>query len=176
MKPAIHAYRLLLSLALVVLLLDQLTKFIIVETLPEGTYFLGSDKPPVTVIPGFFYIVHITNTGAAWGMFDGYTQVLGILGLVALYLIYHYRHALGLKRPVLQVAFGLLVGGIIGNLIDRFAYGHVVDFLDFHFGSYRYPSFNVADSGITVGVFLYVIVTLIDAWKEKNDKPPAAAV
>jgi signal peptidase II len=62
----------------------------------------------------------------------------------------------------MQVAFGLLVGGIIGNMIDRFAYGHVVDFLDFHFGTYRYPSFNIADCGITVGVVLYILATFLD--------------
>ncbi|MDP0496467.1 MAG: signal peptidase II [Verrucomicrobiota bacterium JB024] len=158
----LHPYRLLLVVALLVLVFDQLTKLIIVEWLPVGTYFVGSSLPPVKVIPGFFYLVHITNKGAAWGMFEGYTLVLGLFGLIALYMIFHYRSALGLKRPLMQIAFGLLVGGIIGNMIDRFAYGHVVDFLDFHFGTYRYPSFNIADCGITVGVVLYILATLLE--------------
>jgi signal peptidase II len=158
----LRPYRLLLVVALLVLVFDQLTKLVIVEWLPVGTYFVGSSLPPVEVIPGFFYLVHITNKGAAWGMFEGYTLVLGLFGLIALYMIFHYRSALGLKRPLMQVAFGLLVGGIIGNMIDRFAYGHVVDFLDFHFGTYRYPSFNIADCGITVGVVLYILATFLD--------------
>ena len=60
----------------------------------------------------------------------------------------------------MQISFGLLCGGIVGNLIDRLAYGHVVDFLDFHFGSYVYPTFNIADSGIVIGVGIYFIRNL----------------
>jgi signal peptidase II len=59
-----------------------------------------------------------------------------------------------------QVCFGLLCGGIAGNLLDRVVYGHVVDFLDFHFGSYIYPTFNIADSGIVCGVALYILFSL----------------
>ncbi|QYY34541.1 signal peptidase II [Ruficoccus sp. ZRK36] len=169
MKPTrLHPYRLLLTIALVVLILDQLTKLLIVEWLPVGTYFIGSVLPPVEVIPGFFYLVHITNEGAAWGMMEGYTVILGVLGIIALYAIFHYRAVLGLKRPLMQIAFGLLVGGIIGNMIDRFAYGHVVDFIDLHFGSYRYPSFNIADCGITVGVVLYILATLLDGRNQRS--------
>ena len=158
----LRPYRLLFVVAMLVLIFDQLTKLLVVEWLPVGSYFSGSVLPPVEVIPGFFYLVHITNKGAAWGMFEGYTLILGLLGVVALYFIFHYRSALGLKRPLMQVAFGLLIGGIIGNMIDRFAYGHVVDFIDLHFGTYRYPSFNIADSGITVGVVLYILATFLD--------------
>ncbi|MGE9293086.1 MAG: signal peptidase II [Puniceicoccales bacterium] len=172
MKPTrLHPYRLLLTIALVVLILDQLTKLLIVEWLPVGTYFVGSVLPPVEVIPGFFYLVHITNKGAAWGMMEGYTVILGVLGIIALYAIFHYRAVLGLKRPLMQIAFGLLVGGIIGNMIDRFAYGHVVDFIDLHFGSYRYPSFNIADCGITVGVVLYILATLLDGRSQRPKRP-----
>ncbi|MFZ9683039.1 MAG: signal peptidase II, partial [Cephaloticoccus sp.] len=67
-----------------------------------------------------------------------------------------WRRALGLRDRLAQVAFGLLVGGIVGNLVDRIQHQHVVDFLDFHFGSYVYPTFNVADSAICVGVVLYL--------------------
>ncbi|MBC2594160.1 signal peptidase II [Ruficoccus amylovorans] len=165
----LRPYRLLLVVALLVLVVDQITKLIIVEWLPVGTYFVGSSLPPVIVIPDFFYLVHITNKGAAWGMFEGYTLVLGLLGVVALYSIFHYRATLGLKRPLMQVAFGLLIGGIIGNMIDRFAYKHVVDFIDLHFGSYRYPSFNIADCGITIGVGLYILATILDAWKARKN-------
>ena len=66
------------------------------------------------------------------------------------------RSTLGLRARVVQVSFGLLTGGIAGNLVDRLRYQQVIDFLDFHFGNYAYPTFNVADSAICVGVFLYI--------------------
>ena len=84
--------------------------------------------------------------------------------------IFLWRRALGLRDKLAQVAFGLLCGGIIGNLVDRIQHQHVVDFLDFHFGSYIYPTFNVADSGICVGVALYLWHSLIAQPRQnKND-------
>jgi signal peptidase II len=80
--------------------------------------------------------------------------------LVTLAAIVIWRHALGLRERRSQWCFGLLCGGIVGNVIDRLAYGHVVDFIDLHFGSYVYPTFNVADSGICVGVGFYLWYSL----------------
>ena len=99
-------------------------------------------------------------TGAAWSVLAGRSSLLALLAFVALVAIFWFRHHLGLAQRPVQVAFGLLCGGIVGNFIDRLAYGHVVDFLDFHFGDYIYPTFNVADSGIVCGVALYVILNL----------------
>ena len=93
-------------------------------------------------------------------MFTGRSAVLALLAMLTLVAIYFWRRQLGLQQPRLQIAFGLLVGGIVGNLVDRLAYGHVVDFLDFHFGNYVFPSFNIADSGICVGVCLYLLWSL----------------
>jgi signal peptidase II len=152
-----RAYRWLLLLASLVVVVDQATKFLIMATLPQGTYHFGHQPEPVAIIPGFFYLVHVVNEGAAWSLFDGYARWLGVLGLIALVAIYGYRRQLGLHLLSLQIIFGLIIGGILGNMIDRFAYGHVVDFIDWHFGSYRYPSFNLADSAIVVGVIAYFI-------------------
>jgi len=159
-------YARLLIIAAVVLLLDQLTKLIILNTVPHGAN--PADGGLIPVIPGFFYIIHVYNTGAAWGLFAGQSFILGILGVVALTAIYFYRRQLELHQPFIQVIFGLLIGGIIGNMIDRFAYGHVVDFLDFHFGSYRYPAFNIADSGITIGVGLYLVAAVMEVFGIKQ--------
>ena len=74
--------------------------------------------------------------------------------------IFFWRHALGLRSTAVQIAFGLLCGGIVGNLVDRLMHGHVIDFIDLHFGSYIYPTFNVADSGICVGVLFYLWLNL----------------
>jgi signal peptidase II len=150
----LHAYRLLWWLGLAVFATDQLTKSWIAATLPFPTY-----DPPgaITVIEGFFYITHVGNTGAAWSLFAGQTTMLALLAVITLGGIYYWRSTLELRKQPVQLAFGLLCGGIIGNLADRVLHGHVIDFLDFHFGSYVYPTFNVADAGICIGVVIYLI-------------------
>jgi signal peptidase II len=147
------AYRLLLILLLAVFGLDQLSKGWIYARLPLGSY---GPYAGIEVIPNFFYLVHVGNTGAAWSMFSGKSVFLALLACVTLLAIYVWRRALGLRARITQIAFGLLCGGILGNLVDRLLHGHVIDFLDFHFGSYVYPTFNVADSGICIGVILYI--------------------
>jgi signal peptidase II len=82
--------------------------------------------------------------------------LLAALAVLTLAGIYFWRHALGLRGTAARVSFGLLCGGIVGNLIDRLLHGHVIDFIDLHFGNYIYPTFNIADSGICVGVLLYL--------------------
>ncbi|MET0261973.1 MAG: signal peptidase II [Rariglobus sp.] len=153
----IYAYRLLWWLGLAVFVVDQLTKAWISATLPFPTY-----DPPgaITVIDNFFYIVHVGNTGAAWSLFAGQTTMLALFALITLGGIYFWRRALELRKRPVQFAFGLLCGGIIGNLVDRVLHGHVIDFLDFHFGDYVYPTFNVADGGICIGVVIYLIHSL----------------
>lgn len=159
MKPLssrLLRYRWLLGLATGVFVLDQVTKLWIAATLPFNTYGAPGH---IEIVPGFFNLVHVGNTGAAWSVLSGRSTLLALLALVALAAIFLFRRHLGLERRVVQIVFGLLCGGILGNFVDRIAYGHVVDFLDFHFGSYIYPTFNVADSGIVCGVALYVILS-----------------
>jgi signal peptidase II len=145
----------LLAIAAVVLAADQVSKAWIMAHLPFGTY--GENAGAIPVVRGFLYIVHVGNTGAAWSIFTGRSIVLAVLAGATLVVIFLQRKALGLKGTYAQVCFGLLCGGITGNLVDRVLRGHVVDFLDFHFGSYIYPTFNVADSAICVGVALYIL-------------------
>ena len=151
-------------MAVVTYLLDQLTKLWIAARLDYPTY-----GPPfhIEVIPGFFNLVHVGNTGAAWSMFSGFGHWLAGLAVLTLFAIFFFRRALGLQSRWAQLCFGLLCGGTVGNLTDRLRYGHVIDFLDFHFGSYIYPSFNVADAGIVCGVFGYVI------WSLRQPSSPA---
>jgi len=161
----ISAYRWLLWLALGVFVLDQVTKFLIAVNLPTGTY-----GPPghIVIIGGFFNLVHVGNTGAAWSLFAGKSTVLAFLALATLVAIFFWRRSLGLRLLPVQISFGLLCGGILGNLLDRLVYGHVIDFLDLHFGNYVYPTFNIADSGICVGVLIY----LWYSFKNPTPKPP----
>ncbi|MGJ8652182.1 MAG: signal peptidase II [Opitutaceae bacterium] len=160
------SYKRLFITAAVVFVLDQLTKLWIFNhpELPLDSYFYPDS---IEVIKDFFYIVHIGNEGAAWGMFSGYGGVLAAFALLALFMIYKMRHHLELHRKPMQLAFGLLIGGVIGNMIDRLIHGHVIDFLDFRFPfsipyilpDGRYPAFNVADCGIVIGVFLYITLS-----------------
>lgn len=151
------AYRRLWAFGVVFLVLDQATKYLIVTRLPFGSYGPGAH---FEIFPGFLNLVHVGNTGAAWSMFSGNSLWLALLAFGTLIAIFIWRHALGLRHAAAQPAFGLLCSGIFGNLVDRLVYGHVIDFLDFHFGSYTYPTFNVADSAICVGVFWYILWSL----------------
>jgi signal peptidase II len=163
------AYRLLWVLAGIVFIFDLLTKTWIVAKIPyvETPY----EWPPagsIPVIEGFFHLVHVGNTGAAWSLFEGKSGMLAILAGITLLGIYFWRRHLGLHARRVQLAFGLLIGGIVGNFFDRVVHNHVIDFLDFHFGNYIYPTFNIADMGICVGVLLY----LWHSFKEPLDEPP----
>ncbi|PXA03949.1 signal peptidase II [Coraliomargarita sinensis] len=171
----ISTYKLLLITASVIFLLDQLSKAWIFNNLPLDSYFYPDS---IQVIEGFFYIVHIGNEGAAWGMLSGQSGWLALFALLALFVIYKVRHSLELHRRIMQVSFGLLIGGIIGNLIDRLVHGHVIDFLDFHFPfqipwimpTGRYPSFNIADCGIVVGVVIYIAVSFFSPASPGTDE------
>ena len=140
---------------LTILVSDQLTKWIIVE----HSGFTRGLYPPfggMEVIDGFFNIVYAVNYGAAWGMLEGFSWLLIALAFLVLVLIIVFRRELALANHAHQWSFGLIIGGITGNTIDRLFRGHVVDFLDFHLPWYRWPTFNIADSAIVVGTLLYI--------------------
>ncbi len=151
----LRAYLPLWSLACIVFAADQLSKWAVIRTLPYNPYHDHHPDFCREVIPGFFYLIHVGNTGAAWSLFAGRSTLLALIALATLSAIFFFRRHLALRVRLVQIAFGLLCGGIVGNLVDRLLHGHVVDFLDFHFGSYIYPTFNIADMGICVGVALY---------------------
>jgi len=151
------AYRSLWIIAAIAFFLDQWTKGMIASRLPFGSYGPGAR---IEIIPGFFNLVHVGNTGAAWSMFSGKSVALALVAVGALAAMFIWRHSLGLRERSVQPSFGLLCGGILGNLVDRLRHGHVIDFLDVHFGNYIYPTFNVADSAICVGVLWYVLWSL----------------
>jgi len=139
-----------------ILTLDQASKHLMLDQLEFGR--------TVEVIPGFFSLTLISNTGAAWGMFRDHGFWLTILAFAALVFLFlarrHFTHAGWMPG----IALGLLLGGITGNLVDRMIYGHVVDFLSFYLGTFQWPAFNVADSAICTGVGLY----FLDSMKRGN--------
>jgi len=141
----------ILIIASITLLLDQITKSIVETCLKLNE--------SIKIIPQFFYLTYCQNEGAAWGLFNHH-QVVIILGtIIAIILIYHFMFCFK-KNMRNNFAFGLLVGGLAGNLADRLLFGYVRDFLDFYIFNYDYPVFNVADIAIVIGVFLLVIAIL----------------
>lgn len=145
-----------LLIALAVLALDQWTKWLIESHLPEQTSH--------EVIPGVLHISHVRNTGVAFGMFanggrDGSSWVLSLFGLVALGLIAVLFARASVKERGLLAALAMVMGGAVGNLLDRIASGAVTDFIAVYIGSYRWPDFNVADSAISIGLVLILIDT-----------------
>ncbi len=143
--------------ALAIVLMDQISKLAIVRSLRI--------HESLTVLAGFFNLVHVRNRGMAFGFlnrpdinFGFYFLVAASIAAVILLLFWFFK----LKQGDNQIILGLslILGGAIGNLIDRLRLKEVIDFLDFHLGSYHWPAFNVADSAITVGTF-FVAITIL---------------
>jgi signal peptidase II len=149
--------------AVVVLILDQITKLIALERLMIGV--------PVNVVDGLFSLTLVMNPGLAFGLLSAtpaawrWVVALLSMGALAVLGVMGVRMLASGGRPT-QLALGMVFGGAIGNLIDRARFGAVVDFLDFYWRAYHWPAFNVADSAISVGVALLAIRLLV--------APPAA--
>jgi len=148
----------LLLVTLPLIVIDQLTKWLIQTYIPYGT--------AVPIIPGFFSLVYVSNTGAAFSIFQGNNFFFIALALVALaaVLFWLIRDQFNPNKAqrmsvITKIAFSLFAAGIIGNLLDRILKGSVVDFLDFYVQRYAWPSFNVADSCICVAAGLLVLMS-----------------
>ncbi len=128
-----------------VLVADQISKSFVLDRLgPNG------DRTQIKIIPGFLRLIYVENTGAAFGIFQGKSPVLTVLALVVIvFLIVYFRQSIA-RSIWLSIALGLQLGGALGNVIDRFRHGFVVDFINVP----KWPTFNVADSAITVGVIM----------------------
>ena len=140
--------------------LDQLTKHLVVSHIDKFTR--------IHVIPGFFDLTYITNPGAAFGIFAGKGyMLLAVSVLVFVLLILFFRVITeGWSERILAVS--LILSGIVGNSIDRVFRGEVVDFLRVYYKNWEWPSFNVADSCICVGVFIYILSVLVHPEHRKN--------
>lgn len=136
-------------LAIIGIFLDQVTKLLV-------TGFLNLNQV-INVIDGFFSITYVRNTGAAWGMFSNNTLFISIISILFLFILIKYIKELPKIDFLYVVAFGLIIGGIIGNLIDRLLRGYVVDFFRFIILDYNYPVFNVADMLIVIGSIVLII-------------------
>jgi signal peptidase II len=156
-----------LGWVLTILVLDQLTKMIVDRTM--------SLHQSIPIIDGFFSLTYVRNTGAAFGIFSGSHEAfrlpfLILVSVLALGFVVVMLKRLRDEETGLITALSLIIGGAIGNLVDRVLYGEVIDFLDFYWSNYHWPAFNVADSCITVGV----LITLYYLIKAKGEDPFAA--
>ena len=148
----------ILGISSLIFILDQLTKFWV-----RTTFSLGESRP---LLPRIFHLTFVTNTGSAFGLFPRARSLFIILSILTLIVLLTLAWRKRKKLPLLvQLFFGLLLGGVAGNLIDRLRLGYVVDFLDFRI----WPVFNIADSSITLAVIFLSLRLLI---KTRNASYP----
>lgn len=150
-----------------ILVLDQLSKEAI------RRFVMLNDAIPV--LPNFFNITHVQNTGAAWGMFSGNSMTLAAIAGGAILMLCIYRRRIFMPGVRGDVVLACLLGGIIGNMIDRLRNHAVTDFLDFVFGSWHFPAFNVADIAICVGCALYIYFSIKDEMAGDSSEAENAA-
>ncbi len=151
-----------LGLALIILMADQFTKVLIV-----GNYQLGDS----TFVTNFFNVVRAHNTGAAFSFLAGaggwqrwFFTTIGVVA--AVFMVFMLKSHPGQK--LFSFAIACILGGAIGNVIDRLLYGYVVDFLDFHWGSTHFPAFNIADSAISIGAACLILDELLRVRRAKT--------
>ncbi|HEU5205864.1 MAG TPA: signal peptidase II [Candidatus Limnocylindrales bacterium] len=145
---------LFIAIAVAVVVVDQLTKSWLVANVQPG----GA----IEIVGDWLRLIHGRNDGGLFGLFGGSAAVLAIasLGVIGIIVAYHARSK---PNVVLSIALGLLLGGAIGNLIDRLRFGYVVDFVDAGIGTLRFYTFNVADSAISIAILLLILLALFPA-------------
>ncbi len=152
-----NKYSLLTVVAGGVTIVDQLSKYAVQHMLTLHN--------PIEVIPGFFNITYIFNPGAAFGLFGNISETARMIILIGISLIacalFFYMYIKIRERDnIILIPVAMILGGAAGNLIDRARFQMVVDFLDFHWGRYHWPAFNIADSAITIGTVILVAAIL----------------
>lgn len=141
-------------IAVVMIVIDQWTKYLVIENMTIGE--------SIPIIDNIFYLTSHRNPGAAWGILQGQMWFFYIITLIVVGIIIYYIEHYAKTNRLLGISLGLVLGGAIGNLIDRVRFQEVVDFVDVYIFSYDYPIFNVADSSLVVGVILIGIITLFE--------------
>lgn len=141
-------------------IIDQISKIVIDKMLELNE--------SIKVIDSFFNITYVRNTGAAWGMFSNNTLLLALISIIFLYFLIKFVNENKNDLNILStLSFGFIIGGLIGNLIDRVVRTYVIDFFDFNIFGYDFPVFNIADILIVVAVFLLIIESFVGV--DKND-------
>lgn len=149
-------------IALCVIIIDQMTKWLIVKNMEL--------HESIPIIDNFFAITSHRNKGAAWGILQGQMTFFYIVTIIVVIGIVYMLHKHGKENKLFAFSLSIILGGAIGNFIDRIFRKEVVDFLDFMIFSYDFPIFNVADSALTVGVILIIIATIFEDGKAKEGR------
>jgi len=139
----------ILVIAFICTLVDQVIKNVLISVLSVGS--------SISVIDGFFSITILQNTGAAFSILSSNTLLLILISVLALNLIYFFLIRGKQLNNFEEIIYGILIGGIIGNLIDRVVHGSVIDYLDFNLFGYNFPVFNFADICIVISIILIII-------------------
>lgn len=146
-------------IALFLIILDQWTKWLIIKNMEL--------HESIPIIEGFFSITSHRNSGAAWGILQDQMLFFYIITVIVVIGLIYFMQKHGHESKLFAVSLSFLLGGAIGNFIDRIIYQEVVDFLDFIIFTYHFPIFNIADSALTIGVVLFIIATVLE---ERNKK------
>lgn len=140
------------TLTFIIIILDQVIKNIVLKTIELGEI--------ISVIPNFFFITSVKNTGGAWSILNNHTFILTLISFACIIFLNQYLAKKNTFNKIEVSYYGLIMGGMIGNFIDRLLYEGVIDFLGFKFGNYQFPIFNIADIAIVIGVGLVLIETI----------------
>ncbi|KKI93720.1 peptidase A8 [Bacillus sp. SA1-12] len=149
-------------IAAIIIVIDQITKWLIVKNMELGE--------SITVIENFLYITSHRNRGAAWGILQGQMWFFYIITTIVIVGIIYYIQKYTKNNKVMGVALGLMLGGAIGNFIDRLFRKEVVDFINTYIFTYDFPIFNVADSSLCIGVGLLFIHMLFFEGKQEKEQ------
>ncbi|SFG23150.1 signal peptidase II [Halobacillus alkaliphilus] len=147
-------------IAIAIIILDQWTKWLVVSNMKIGE--------SIPIIENFFYLTSHRNQGAAWGILQGQMWFFYIITIIVIGVVIYYMQQFAKESRLAGVALSLILGGAIGNFIDRVFRKEVVDFADTLIFTYDFPIFNVADSALVVGVILVMLATLLDERKKKG--------
>ncbi|MGQ4677892.1 signal peptidase II [Paenibacillus polymyxa] len=150
------------GIALIIFLIDQGVKYLVATRMEL--------YEQIPVIGNFFLITSHRNRGAAFGILEGQRWLFIVITIVVVIgIVWYLRKTVRTGQKLLPVALSLVLGGAVGNFLDRAISGEVVDFAQFNFGSYTFPIFNVADSAIVIGVALIILDTLLESRREKGN-------
>ena len=150
----------MIIITIILILLDAISKMIISNNLTLNK--------SITIIPNFFYLTYAHNYGGAWSICENSTLIITIVSFIVILGISYYIFKNKVTKKIEVIGYSLLLGGAIGNLIDRVMYGYVIDFFDFYIFGYDFPVFNIADIGIITGIILLAISMILEAKKNDN--------
>ncbi len=155
-------YKKLTIFSILFIVIDQVIKFFVSNFIEY--------QSNIDLIPNFFYITNVHNDGAAWSMLSGNVFFLALLGIVALVIIYYF-FLKGKRLSKLETfLYSILIGGIVGNLIDRIFLGYVVDYIGVIIINYYFPIFNFADIGIVVAIIIMIVLSIKEEYVCKKSK------